>query len=158
MRALQWLREVLDRFGARTGRWLRWAGVVLMVLSAISAGRSWRSTYGLLRATATVTENVATFALGGGVQYVPRLRFRLPDGDLVQKLCGPGSDEIDFPAGETIPVMYPSGHPEQAAIATVWRRYSTAIVLVVLGILILDLGLILQRIAFKQLKGTSRGI
>jgi len=145
MRALQWLREVLDRFGAGTGRWLRWVGVVLMVLSAISAGRSWRSTYGLLRATATVTENVATFAPGGGVQYVPRLRFRL-------------SDEIDFPAGETIPVMYPSGHPEQAAIATVWRRYSTAIVLVVLGILILDLGLILQRIAFKQLKGTSRGI
>jgi len=152
MRALQWLREVLDRFGAGTGRLLRWTGAVLLLLAAVFGGRSWYSTHGLLRATATVTENVATFAPGGGVQYAPRLRFRLPSGEIVQVLCGPGSDEIDFSAGETVPVMCPAGHPDQAVIATVWRRYSDAITFGVLGILILDLGLILQRLTPKAVR------
>jgi hypothetical protein len=146
MRALRWLREVLDRFGPATGRWLRWIGIGLLLLSAVFAGNSWRLTRGLLRASAIVTENVAAFAPGGGVQYVPRLRFRLPSGQIVQALCGPGSDEIDFPAGEAVPVMYPAGHPERAAIATVWRRYAAAIVLGILGVIVLDLGLILQRL------------
>jgi hypothetical protein len=123
-----------------------------MLLAAISAGRSWHSTRGQIRSVATVTQNFATFAPGGGVRYTPSLRFRMPNGDLVQKLCDPGSDEIDFPAGTTIPILYPPGRPQEAVIATVWRRYGTAIILGVLGILVLDLGLIVQRLAPKNMR------
>jgi hypothetical protein len=143
---LQTLRELLHRHGALTALWLRWTGLVLLLLAGVFTARSWRCTHGLLRATATVTENVATFAPHGGVQYLPRLRFRLPNGQITLALASRASAEIEFPATETVPILYPPGHPENSLIATVWQLYSTAITLAVLGILILDLGLILQRI------------
>jgi hypothetical protein len=150
MRLLQWIREVLRRFAPAGGNWLPWVGGVLMVLGAGSGMRAWDSTRGLIRTSATVTENTAAFAPRGGVRYVPRVRFRLPGGQLVLALTTGGSDEIEFPAGDSVPVLYPAANPQAARIATVWRLYSTAIVLGVLGIVVLDLGLIFRLIVAKS--------
>jgi hypothetical protein len=93
-----------------------------------------------VRATATITENVSGFAKEGGVVYTPRLRFRLPNGELVMVQAAKGADEIEFAAGETVPVLYHAGDPQGAIIATAWRAYEGAIVFGVLGVVLFDLG------------------
>jgi hypothetical protein len=93
-----------------------------------------------VRAVATITENVSGFAKEGGVVYTPRLRFRLPNGELVMVQAAGGAEEIEFPAGETVPVLYRVGDPQGAIIATVWRAYEGAIVFGVLGVVLFDLG------------------
>jgi hypothetical protein len=121
-----------------------------MIFGAGYWARSWDSTRGLIQTTATVTENAAAFAPGGGVQYVPRLRFRLPSGQIVLALAASGSDEIEYPAGDNLPVLYPAPNPQAARIATIWKLYSAAILLGILGIVVLDLGLIFRLMAVKS--------
>jgi hypothetical protein len=147
---LQRFRQVLRRYYPVAGLWLPWVGGVLLVWAAVSGARAWDSTRGLVRTTATVTENVATFAAGGGVRYVPRLRFRLPDGQIVLALAASGADEIEYPAGERLPVLYPVANPQRARIATVWRLYGSAILLGILGIVVVDLGLVCRLIVAKS--------
>jgi hypothetical protein len=144
MRLLRWLRESFERFAPPAGAVLPWVGGLLLVVAAGFAVHSWMSARGRVRATATVTENVAGFAKAGGVVYTPRLRFRAASGEVVMVLAGPGSDEIEFAAGETVPVLYRAGDPQGAVIATVWRAYFAAIVLGVLGTALFDLGWVLR--------------
>jgi hypothetical protein len=116
----------------------------LLLVAAGFAARSWNFARTRVRATATITENVSEFAKEGGVVYTPRFRFRLPDGRLVTVQAAGGaansSGEIEFPAGETVPVLYRAGDPQGAMIATVWRAYEGAIVFGVLGVVVFDLG------------------
>jgi hypothetical protein len=51
-----------------------------------------------------------------------------------------GSEEVQFPAGETVPVLYRVGDPQGAILATVWLAYQGAIVFGVLGVVLFDLG------------------
>jgi hypothetical protein len=133
------------------GRWLPRLGVLLLALAAIFAGNSWWHDRSLVHATATVTENVAAFAPGGGVLYRPRLRFRTPEGENVQVLATQGRDEPEFSAGTTVPVAWPSGEPQRAFIATVWQVYRLAIWLAVVGTAVFDVGWILR------LRGRGKG-
>ena len=127
-----------------SARWLPPLGMLLLALSAAFAGSSWWRNRALLHATATVTENVAAFAPGGGVIYRPRLRFRTPDGDNVQVLAAKGKDEPEFAAGTSLAVAWPTGDPQGAVIATVGRMYRVAISLAILGTVLFDLGWILR--------------
>jgi hypothetical protein len=95
-------------------------------------------------------ENVSGFAKQGGVVYTPRFRFRLPDGEVVMVLAATGSEEIEFPAGEMVPVLYRAGDPQGAVIATVWLAYEGAIVFGVLGVALFDLGWALRALLRRR--------
>jgi hypothetical protein len=115
-------------------------GIALLLIAAGLAMRSWNFARTRVRAIATITENVSGFVKEGGVVYTPRLRFRLPSGELVMVQAASGAEEIEFPAGETVPVLYRAGDPQGAIIATVWRAYEGAIVFGVMGVVLFDLG------------------
>jgi hypothetical protein len=140
MGLLRWLRRSFERFAPPAGAVLPWVGGLLLVIAAGFGAHSWRFARERVRATATITENVPGFAKAGGVVYIPRFRFRTAGGELVQVLANSGSDEIEFPAGEIVPVLYRAGDPQGAVIATAWRMYFAAIVLGVLGAALFDLG------------------
>lgn len=124
------------------------------MLGAIFGAHSWWKARPMLRAQATVTENMSAFAPEGGVRYSPRLRFRTGDGTLVEVIAGDGGDEPEFAPGAVVPVMYRAGQPQKAVIATVWRVYRTGIVLAVVGTLVFDAGLILL-IVVKRRAGST---
>ncbi len=128
------------------GRVLPWVGVLLLVMAAGFGARSWMFARARVRSIATITENVSGFAPKGGVVYTPRLRFRAASGELVTVLAQSGTDEIEFAAGETVPVLYRADDPQGAVIATVWRAYFGAIVLGVLGTALFDLWWVLRGI------------
>jgi hypothetical protein len=140
MEFLRWMRKSFERVAPPLAAVLPWVGLVLLVMAAGFAAHSWNFARGRVRATATITENVSGFAKEGGVVYTPRFRFRLPDGELVMVQAAGGTDEIEFAAGETVPVLYRAGDPQGAIIATVWLAYEGAIVFGVLGAAVFDLG------------------
>ncbi len=136
-------------------RWLRrsfaWAapplaaklppvGVLLLAIAAGFGLHSWIFARSRVRATATITENAAAFDREGGVAYTPRFRLRLPDGGLIVVQAARGSEEIEFPAGEQVPVLYRAGDPQGAMLTTPWLVYQGAIVFGVLGVFMFDLG------------------
>ena len=147
---LRWLRDRFYWVAPSLGRVLPSVGLLLLVMAAGFGVHSWMFARGRVRAIATVTENVAGFAKEGGVWYTPRVRFRTASGELVTVLAGPGSDEIEFAAGETVPVLYRADDPQGAVIATVWRAYFGAIVLGVLGTALFDLGWVLRGIVRRR--------
>jgi len=140
MKFFRWLRSEFERVAPVLAGMLPLAGVLLLVVAAGFGVRSWNFTRTRVRAIATITENVSEFAKEGGVAYVPRFRFRLPSGELVTTQAAEGSEEIVFPAGETVPVLYRAADPQGAVIATTWRAYQGAIVFAVLGVVLFDVG------------------
>ena len=140
MEFLRWLRRSYEWVTPPLATWLPPLGVVLLLIAAGFGVNSWNFARARVRAIATITENVAGFAKGGGVVYTPRFRFRLPNGELVMGQDASGSEEIDFAAGDTVPVLYRAGDPQGAIIATAWRAYEGAIVWGVLGVVVFDLG------------------
>ncbi len=161
MEFLNWLRSSMRQATPALAAKLPWAGVLLLVVSAGFGLRSWAFGRSRVRATATITENVAVLNQRGEVVYTPRFRLRLPDGDLLTlDAVNHRSQEIEFPAGESIPVLYPPGDPEGAILATVWLTYQGAIVFAVLGTLLFDLGWVLRlrlRRAETSRAGAKRG-
>jgi hypothetical protein len=137
------LRAIQKRLH-RAGAVLPWVGAALMLLSAGFALRSWNAARMQQRAFATVTENVPTFAPGGGVRYAPRLRFRTAEGQLIEVQSTEGSDEAEFAAGATVAVLYPPGAPQRAVLANTWRVYGTAIGFAIAGVLLFDCGYLLR--------------
>jgi hypothetical protein len=140
MEFLRWVRRCFERVAPLLAGVLPALGVGLLLIAAGFAVHSWNFARTRVRAVATITENVSEFAKEGGVVYTPRFRFRLPSGELVTVQAVKGSDEIEFPAGETVPVLYRAGDPQGAIIATAWRAYEGAIVFGVLGVVLFDLG------------------
>jgi Protein of unknown function (DUF3592) len=140
MEFLRWLRKSFERVAPPLAGMLPLVGIVLLVIAAGFAVHSWMFARTRVRAMATITENVSGFAKEGGVVYVPRFRFRLPGGELVTVQAASGSEELEFPAGETVPVLYRAGDPQGAIIATTWRAYEGTIVWGVLGVLVFDVG------------------
>ena len=150
MRLLRWVRDSFERVAPPLGRVLPWVGLLLLMMAAGFCAHSWMFARARVRAIATVTENVAGFAKEGGVWYTPRVRFRTASGELVTVLAAPGSDEIEFAAGDTVPVLYRANDPQGAVIATAWRAYFGAIVLGVLGTALFDLGWVLRGIVRRR--------
>jgi hypothetical protein len=146
---LRWLRDRFERYAPPLAARLPQAGMVLLVIAAGFALHSWMFARARVRAIATITENVSAFAKKGGVVYTPRFRFRLPDGELVMVTAANATEEIQFPAGEQVPVLYRKGDPQGAIIATVWLAYEGAIVFGVLGTVLFDLGWAL-RVMFRR--------
>ena len=144
MELLRWLRKSFARVAPSLAVVLPLVGVVLLAIGAAFAVHSWNFARTRVRATATVTENVSGFAKEGGVVYTPRFRFRLPSGELVTVQAASGSAEVEFPAGETVPVLYRVDDPQGAIIATTWRAYEGAIVFGVLGVVLFDVGWVLR--------------
>lgn len=144
MDLLQIVARARQRIVPPLARLLPGLGVLLLALAAVFAGCSWWRDRAQIHATATVTENVATFAPGGGVRYAPRLRFRAPDGEIVQVLAEPGNSDPEFVPGASVAVAWPAGEPQRAGIATVWRVYRAAIWLGILGTVLFDLGWLLR--------------
>jgi hypothetical protein len=140
MEFLRWVHRIFERVAPVLAAWFPLMGIVLLAVAAGFALRSWNFARTRVRATATITENVSEFAKAGGVEYVPRFRFRLPSGELVIVQEKSGAEEIEFGAGETVPVLYRVGDPQGAVIATVWRAYRGAIVWGVLGVVLFDVG------------------
>jgi hypothetical protein len=140
MRFLRWLRDRFERFAPGGGTVLPWVGGLLLLFAAGFGVRSWMFTRVRVRAVATITENVPGFAKEGGVVYFPRFRFRAENGELVTVMAGSDSREIEFAAGEVVPVLYLAGDPQGAVIATAWRAYHAAIVLALWGVALFDLG------------------
>jgi hypothetical protein len=151
MRFLRWLRKSFELVVPPLATWLPPLGVVLLLIAAGFAAHSWMFARTRVRATATITENVAGFAKEGGVVYTPRFRFRLPDGELVAGQAASGSEEIEFAAGETVPVLYRAGDPQGAILATAWLAYTGAIVWGVLGVVLFDLGWALRVMLRRRL-------
>jgi hypothetical protein len=140
MEFLRWLRKSFERVAPSLAAVLPLVGLAFLLIAAGFAARSWNFARTRVRATATITENVSGFAKEGGVVYTPRFRFRLPSGELVIAQSAKGSEEIEFAAGETVPVLYRAGDPQGAIIATTWLAYEGAIVLGVLGVVLFDVG------------------
>jgi Protein of unknown function (DUF3592) len=140
MEFLRWLRRGFERVAPLLAGMLPLLGIVLLVAAAGFAVHSWNFARTRVRATATITENVSEFAKEGGVVYVPRFRFRLPSGELVTAQAASGSEDIEFAAGDTVPVLYRVDDPQGAVIAAAWRAYRGAIVLGVLGVVLFDVG------------------
>jgi Protein of unknown function (DUF3592) len=140
MKFLSWLRRSFERAAPLLGAALPLVGMVLLAIAAGFAAHSWNFARTRVRAAATITENVPGFAKEGGVVYTPRFRFRLPSGAWVTAQAAQGSEEIDFAAGETVPVLYRADDPRGAVIATTWRAYEGAIVFGVLGVVVFDVG------------------
>jgi hypothetical protein len=140
MEFLRWLKRSFERVTPLLAGALPWVGLALVVIAAGFAVRSWNFARTRVRAVATITENVSGFAKEGGVVYTPRFRFRLPDGELVTVQAANGADDIEFPAGENVPVLYRAGDPQGAVLATVWLAYKSAIGFGVLGVALFDLG------------------
>jgi Protein of unknown function (DUF3592) len=140
MEFLRWLRKIFERVAPLLAGVLPVLGLGLLVIAAGFAAHSWNFARTRVRATATITENVSGFAKEGGVVYAPRFRFRLPSGELVTVQAASGSEEVEFSAGETVPVLYRVGDPQGAIIATTWRAYEGAIVWGLLGVLVFDVG------------------
>lgn len=137
---LRWLRAAFERVAPGLAKTCPWIGCFLLVIAGACAATSWRFAHGRVRAMATVTENVPSFAKEGGILYYPRLRFRAADGEIVQVVAGPGTEDIDFAAGEVVPVLYVAGDPRSAIIATMWRAYHAAIIFGLWGTALFDLG------------------
>lgn len=140
VKTVQWLRAAFERVAPALAAASPWVGGALLLVAAAFAAHSWSFAHARIRAAATVTENVSTFARRGGILYCPRLRFRAASGEIVQVVAGPGTEDIDFPAGETVPVLYTAGDPQGAIIATAWRVYHAAIVFGLWGTALFDLG------------------
>src|ERR1700679_914560 len=122
---LRWLKRSYERVTPPLAAVLPPIGVVLVVIAAGFAVHSWNFARVRVRAIATITENVSGFAKEGGVVYTPRFRFRLPDGELVTVQAARGADDVEFPAGENVPVLYRAGDPQGAVLATVWLAYKS---------------------------------
>jgi hypothetical protein len=157
MAMLRWMRELFERIAPPLGGVLPWVGVVLLAVAAGFAVRSWMFARGGVKAVATVTENVSRFAKEGGVLYVPRVRFRAANGKLVTEEVGQGSDEIEFAAGETVPVLYRADDPQGAVIATVWRMYYWSIVMGIGGTVVFDLGWVLRVLIRRPMRMRVEG-
>lgn len=151
---LRWLRDGFARVAPVLAGALPVAGMVLLMVGAGFAVNSWNFAQTRVRATATITENVSEFAKEGGVVYVPRFRFRLPTGELVMAQAAEGSEEVEFAAGETVPVLYRAGYPKEAIIATTWRAYEGAIVFGVLGVVLFDVGWALRVMLRRRMVAT----
>lgn len=144
MEFLSWLRSRFERLRPSLATVLPVLGIALLSMAAGFALHSWNFARTRMRATATITENISRFAKGGGVLYTPRFRFRLPSGELVTAQAADGAEEVEFPAGDTVPVLYRAGDPQDAIIATTWRAYRGAIAWGVLGVVLFDLGWVLR--------------
>jgi hypothetical protein len=155
MEFLRWLRRSFERVAPPLAAVLPLVGLVLLAIAAGFAAHSWNFARTRVRATATITENISGFAKEGGVVYTPRLRFRLPNGELVMVQATNGSEEIAFPAGETVPVLYRAGDPQDAIIATVWLAYEGAIVFGGLGTALFDLGWALRVMLRRRLAASA---
>ena len=140
MEFLRWLCKSFERAAPVLAGVLPMVGIALLLVAGGLAVHSWNFARTRVRAIATITENVSEFAKEGGVVYTPRFRFRLPSGELVTVQAASGEEEVEFPAGETVPVLYRAGDPQGAMIATTWRAYEGAIVFGVLGVVLFDLG------------------
>ncbi len=140
MEFLNWVRKSFERAAPVLAGVLPMVGIALLLVAGGLAVHSWNFARTRVRAIATITENVSEFAKEGGVVYTPRFRFRLPSGELVTVQAASGEEEVEFPAGETVPVLYRAGDPQGAMIATTWRAYEGAIVFGVLGVVLFDLG------------------
>jgi hypothetical protein len=156
MRWWQRLKLGYGRIAPGAGRVLPWAGGFLLVVALGFAAHIWWVSRPLVRARATVTENVAAFAPGGGILYRPRLRFRTATGEIVLVLSRCGDDDIEFAAGKAVPVRYPVGDPQDAIIATVWRVYFVAWVVGIVGAALFDLGLVVARLERQKAQERDR--
>jgi hypothetical protein len=143
MGLLLWMKRSFERYSPGLGAVLPWLGGALLLLALGFGLRSWNATRSRLKATATVTDNAASFAPAGGILYFPRIRFRTADGDIVQVLTTRGDEDAEFAAGEQVPVLYAANNPQDAVIATRWRIYKTAIVFAIAGVIVVDLGLLM---------------
>ena len=150
---LKWLRESFERVAPPLGGVLPWVGALLLVIAGGFGSHSWIFARGRVRAIATITENVSGFAKEGGVVYIPRFRFRTENGELETVLARSGSEEIEFAAGENVPVLYRAGEPQGAVIATAWRAYHAAIVLGLWGVALFDLGWALRVMGRRRVSG-----
>ena len=140
VKTVRCLRATFERVAPSLAATSPWVGGALLLIAAAFAAHSWRFAHSRIRATATITENVSAFAKEGGILYYPRLRFRTANGEIVHVVAGPGTEDIDFPAGETVPVLYTAGDPQGAIIATAWRAYHAASVFGLWGTALFDLG------------------
>ena len=141
---LRWLKKSYERVTPPLAVALPPIGLLLVVIAGGFALHSWNFARTRVRAMATITENVSGFAQQGGVVYTPRFRFRLPSGELVMVQAAHGSEDIEFPAGENVPVLYRAGDPQDAVLATVWLAYQGAIVFGALGVALFDVGWVLR--------------
>jgi hypothetical protein len=115
-------------------------GVVLLLIG----GGFWLHEYARSR-TVQHTEGVvielqASQDGQGNVHYAPRVRFRLPSGELVQFVSGVSGNSPAFQAGEAVPVLYRGDQPQDAEIGTHWRVYKASIITGVLGMVFFDVG------------------
>jgi hypothetical protein len=146
VKTLLWLKQKWQQYLPAIAISSLWVGILLLVLSAGFAVHSWMYARSQTRAIGTVVENVATVAAEGTV-YVTHVRFRLPNGELVNFVDPIRSSENEDPSlatGTVVPVLYPPGNPKAAIVATIGRAYFGAIVLGILGIVFFDLGLIFR--------------
>jgi hypothetical protein len=148
MTLLSLLQEFWKRFLTLGSALFPWVGGLCLVLAAGFGLHSWLFLRSAIHAQATVIENVPTQAPDGIVTYATRLRFRLPAGQIVtftDPIQSSQSDDPTFPAGTSVPIVYPAANPQAATIATVWRVYFAAIILGILGVALVDLGIIFRR-------------
>jgi hypothetical protein len=152
VKTLDWWRAQWQRFLPNGAVSFIWTGLLLLLIAAGFWLHSWLFMRTQASAIGTVTQNVAVAAPDGTV-YLTHLRFRLPDGRLtsaVDPVSGSPNSDPDFAAGSDLPILYPPGQPQKAFIATAGRLYFAAIVFGVIGILILDMGLLFRWILRRQ--------
>jgi hypothetical protein len=152
---LRWLKRSYERVTPPLAAFLPPIGLVLVVIAAGFALHSWNFARTRVRAIATITENVSAFAKQGGVVYTPRFRFRLPSGELVMVQAANGSDDVEFPAGENVPVLYRAGDPQGAIIATAWLAYEGAIIFGALGAALFDVGWVFRMRLRRRLRAAG---
>lgn len=144
---------MLERMSSRrTGRvdWLEaaksaclWTGACLLAAALITAIPEYLFSRAHEHALATVTEVETQADAAGNLSYIPHFRFRLPSGEVAQVNGRRTHSENDFKPRQTVPVMYPQGHPDAAVLATIPRVYPWGVKLGMSGIVIFDIGCVL---------------
>lgn len=132
--------RIPDRILVLLTVWLLAMGAVMLV----AAGGFWlverQAVRGDAWAQGTITEEVPGDDAAGKIVYFPRIRFRTPDGAILQFIATNAPDDEATGVGDTVPVVYPAGRPQAARLGTKMKIFPVACVLGLIGIILFDLG------------------
>lgn len=121
------------------------AGPVL----AIAAVRSVFSISKFVRHAAHASGQVVALRKGtthdDTVIYLPTFTFKTPSGQLITKESNIGSDPPDFSVGQQVPVLFDSGDPQTAKIATTGQLWLGPIIEGILASFFMVVGVLLLR-------------
>jgi hypothetical protein len=133
---------------------------VLLAVAAVLWVPAYRGEVRQSRADGVVTEVETRQDASGELRYGPHVRFRLPDGRIVQTGLPVVSEPEAYTAGETFQVLYDRGDPAGTArVGTRTAVFRRSIVSGVTGAILFDVGCVFWIVLRRReiLRGDAPG-